>query len=258
MALQNWILENKDGIGLLTINRPQLNNALDKQSWSELAEAVQIVKEDRNMRVLIITGAGEKAFVAGADINWLKERDALDILEGGPQAVLFQLEKLPKPVIAAVNGYAIGGGCELALACDIRVASEKAKFGQAEINLGILPGGGGTQRLSRLVGKGKAKELIYTGDIINAFEAERIGLVNKVVAPETLMDEAFAMARKIAAKGPVALKIIKGVIDIGSGTDFATGLAYEQFGQAILFATEDRMEGINAFLEKRPANFQGK
>ena len=258
MVLQNWCLENKDGIGILTINRPRLYNVLDKQSWSELAEALQLVKEDRNIRVLIITGAGEKAFMAGADIKWLKERDALDILEGGPQAVLSQLEKLPKPVIAAVNGYAIGGGCELALACDIRIASEKAKFGQAEINLGILPGGGGTQRLSRLVGTGKAKELIYTGDIIDAFEAERIGLVNKVVSPETLMDSAFAMARKIAAKGPVALKIIKGVIDIGSGTDFATGLAYEQFGQAILFATEDRMEGINAFLEKRPAKFQGK
>lgn len=258
MALQNWSLENKDGIGLLTINRPQLNNALDKQSWSELAEAVQLVKEDRNIRVLIITGAGEKAFIAGADINWLKERDALDILEGGPQVILSQLERLPKPVIAAINGYAIGGGCELALACDIRIASEKAKFGQAEINLGILPGGGGTQRLSRLVGKGKAKELIYTGDIIDAFEAERIGLVNKVVSPETLMDATYAMARKIAAKGPLALKITKGVIDIGSSTDFTTGLAYEQFGQAILFASEDRMEGINAFLEKRPAKFQGK
>lgn len=156
---------------------------MDKQSWAELLEAVQLVKGDPDIKVLIVTGAGDKAFVAGADINWLSKRDPQDILEGGPQAVLSELERLPKPVIAAVNGYALGGGCELAMACDIRIASERAKFGQPEINFAILPGGGGTQRLSRLVGKGKAKELIFTGEIIDAFEAERIGLVNKVVPP---------------------------------------------------------------------------
>lgn len=235
-----------------------MNNAMDKQSWVELAEAVQLVKSDQDIKVLIVTGAGEKAFVAGADINWLSKRDPQDILEGGPQAVLSELERLPKPVIAAVNGYALGGGCELAMACDIRIASERAKFGQPEINFAILPGGGGTQRLSRLVGKGKAKELIFTGEIIDAFEAERIGLVNKVVPPESLMEATMAMAKKMTNKSPVALKIIKAVINVGSGTDFATGLAYEQFGQAILFGTEDFKEGVGAYLEKRPAKFLGK
>jgi enoyl-CoA hydratase len=258
LTLQNMLLEKHDGVAVLTLNRPQMNNALDKQTWLELGEAVQQVKVDREIGVLIITGAGERAFAAGADINWLKERSPLDILERGPQAILSELERLPKPVIAAINGYALGGGCELALACDIRIASDKAKLGQPEINIGILPGGGGTQRLSRLVGKGKAKELIYTGDIIDAWEAEKIGLLNKVVPANELMDVVMAMARKILSKGPVALRVIKAVIDIGSGTDFNTGLAYEQFGQAILFATEDRKEGIDAFLEKRPPKFQGK
>lgn len=258
MTLQNMLLEKHEGVAVLTLNRPQLNNALDKQTWLELGEAVQQVKADSEIGVLIITGAGERAFAAGADINWLKERSPLDILERGPQAILSELERLPKPVIAAINGYALGGGCELALACDIRIASDKAKLGQPEINIGILPGGGGTQRLSRLVGKGKAKELIFTGDIIDAWEAEKIGLLNKVVPANDLMEATMAMARKILSKGPVAIRVIKAVIDIGSGTDFNTGLAYEQFGQAILFATEDRKEGIDAFLEKRPPEFKGK
>ncbi|MEW6275073.1 MAG: enoyl-CoA hydratase-related protein [Bacillota bacterium] len=258
MGDQKLLLEKRDGIALLTLNRPEVNNALDRQTWFALDEAIKEVRADAEVRVLIITGAGERAFAAGADVRWLKERPPLDLLERGPQAIMLDLEKLPKPVIAAVNGYALGGGCELAMACDIRIASEKARFGLPEINLGILPGGGGTQRLSRLVGKGKAKELIFTGDIIDAREAERIGLVNKVVPPEELMEATMAMAKKIMGKSPVALRVVKAVIDVGTGTDFPAALAYEQFGQTILWGTEDRQEGMAAFLEKRPPQFKGK
>ncbi|AGL00044.1 enoyl-CoA hydratase/isomerase family protein [Desulfoscipio gibsoniae] len=258
MGYSNLLLEKENGIALLTLNRPEVNNALDRQTWLELGEAIKEVQADVSVRVLIITGAGERAFAAGADVRWLKERPPLDLLERGPQAIMCELERMPKPVIAAINGYALGGGCELAMACDVRIACEKAKFGQPEINLGILPGGGGTQRLSQLVGKGKAKELIFTGDIIDAREAEKIGLVNKVVPAEQLMSTAMDMARKMAGKSPVALRVVKSVIDVGTGTDFVTALAFEQFGQTILWGTEDRVEGMEAFLSKRSAKFTGK
>lgn len=258
MGYNNLLLKKEDGVALLTLNRPEVNNALDRQTWLELGDVVKEIHADMKVRVLIITGAGERAFAAGADVKWLKERPPLDLLERGPQAILYELERLPKPVIAAINGYALGGGCELAMACDVRIAGEKAKFGQPEINLGILPGGGGTQRLARLVGKGKAKELIFTGDIIDAREAERIGLVNKVVPTDKVIDAVFEMARKMVSKGSVALRVVKSVIDVGTGTDFMSALAYEQFGQTILWGTNDRLEGMEAFLEKRPPQFKGK
>lgn len=258
IIFSNLLLEKREGIALLTLNRPAVNNALDRQTWQELDAAVQQVRADEEVRVLIITGAGDKAFAAGADVNWLLQRPVLDLLERGPQAILTDLERLPQASIAAVNGYATGGGCELAMACDIRIASERARFGQPEINVGILPGGGGTQRLTRLIGKGRAKELILTGDLVDAAEAYRLGLVNKVVRPEELLDAARAMAEKIKAKSRAAVRVIKAVIDVGSGTDFTTGLAYEQFGQTILWSTEDRVEGMRAFLEKRPPRFQDK
>lgn len=258
MSYRGIILERRDRIAILTVNRPEVLNALDPPTWEEIGAAVRDVERDPDIRVLIVTGAGEKAFVAGSDIRSLRERSMWDVLRYSSQDVLTELENMPKPVIAAVNGYALGGGCELAMACDIRIAADTARFGQPEVNLGIIPGAGGTQRLARLVGLGKAKELIFTGDIIDAYEAERIGLVNKVVPRDQLMDAAFQMAEKILAKGPLAVAMAKRVIQGGSNVDLPSGLAMEKLGQTILFATEDRREGMDAFLEKRKARFQGR
>lgn len=258
MSYRGIILERRDRIAILTVNRPEVLNALDPPTWEEIGAAVRDVERDPDIRVLIVTGAGEKAFVAGSDIRSLRERSMWDVLRYSSQDVLTELENMPKPVIAAVNGYALGGGCELAMACDIRIAADTARFGQPEVNLGIIPGAGGTQRLARLVGLGKAKELIFTGDIIDAYEAERIGLVNKVVPRDQLMDAAFQMAEKILAKGPLAVAMAKRVIQGGSNVDLPSGLAMEKLGQTILFATEDRREGMDAFLEKRKAQFQGR
>lgn len=258
MSYRGIILERRDRIAILTVNRPEVLNALDPPTWEEIGAAVRDVERDPDIRVLIVTGAGEKAFVAGSDIRSLRERSMWDVLRYSSQDVLTELENMPKPVIAAVNGYALGGGCELAMACDIRIAADTARFGQPEVNLGIIPGAGGTQRLARLVGLGKAKELIFTGDIIDAYEAERIGLVNKVVPRDQLMDAAFQMAEKILAKGPLAVAMAKRVIQGGSNVDLPSGLAMEKLAQTILFATEDRREGMDAFLEKRKARFQGR
>ena len=258
MSYRGIILERRDRIAILTVNRPEVLNALDPPTWEEIGAAVRDVERDPDIRVLIVTGAGEKAFVAGSDIRSLRERSMWDVLRYSSQDVLTELENMPKPVIAAVNGYALGGGCELAMACDIRIAADTARFGQPEVNLGIIPGAGGTQRLARLVGLGKAKELIFNGDIIDAYEAERIGLVNKVVPRDQLMDAAFQMAEKILAKGPLAVAMAKRVIQGGSNVDLPSGLAMEKLGQTILFATEDRREGMDAFLEKRKARFQGR
>jgi len=258
VSYRGIILERRDRIAILTVNRPEVLNALDPPTWEEIGAAVRDVERDPDIRVLIVTGAGEKAFVAGSDIRSLRERSMWDVLRYSSQDVLTELENMPKPVIAAVNGYALGGGCELAMACDIRIAADTARFGQPEVNLGIIPGAGGTQRLARLVGLGKAKELIFTGDIIDAYEAERIGLVNKVVPRDQLMDAAFQMAEKILAKGPLAVAMAKRVIQGGSNVDLPSGLAMEKLGQTILFATEDRREGMDAFLEKRKARFQGR
>lgn len=258
MTFQNLILEIEDKIAIVTVNRPEVRNALNAATWRELELLISQLENDDEVRVVIITGAGDKAFVAGADVKSLRERSALETFAGENQRILNRLEGLDKVTIAAINGYALGGGCELAMACDIRIAVEQAKLGQPELNLGFLPGAGGTQRLTRLVGPGKAKELILTGEPVSAHEALQIGLINKVVPASELMSSAKDMARKILAKGPLAAKFAKAVVNWGGSTDLQTGLIIERLAQTVLFSTEDRMEGINAFLEKRSPNYKGK
>jgi len=256
----NNIIVEKDGhIATLTINRPEKRNALDPQTFAEIRYAIREFRFDSEIRLIILTGAGGKAFAAGADIRSLKERKTLDVLKSEAQEALNAIENLDKPVIAAIDGYALGGGCELAMACDIRIATSRSHLGQPEVNLGIIPGLGGTQRLQRLVGLGKAKELIFTGDIITADEAKSIGLVNMVVSePENLLQAAKQMAHKIISKAPVAISLSKSALNIGSNIDIHSGLLFEKFAQTIAFSTEDRTEGTTAFLEKRKAEFKGK
>jgi len=259
MRYENIIYEKEDGFAIITLNRPQRKNAINLELMKELLNALSEIKEDEEIRTAIITGAGD-AFAAGADITMF---DALtspvkawELSQG--RNPIHEIERINKPFIAAINGLALGGGCELALACDLRIASEKAIFGQPEINLGLLPGAGGTQRLPRLVGLTKAKELLFTGDTISAEEAYRIGLVNRVVKEENLMEEAKKLAKKLASKPPIALRVIKSVINRGINTDIESGLKYEVDGFAILFSTKDREEGIKAFLEKRKPQFKGE
>lgn len=242
----------RDGIRLLTINKPQSLNALDSEVLRELGSVVAETAADESIRVLIITGEG-RAFVAGADISEMVSKDPMQGLAFGKfgAEVFRAIEQLPIPVIAAVNGFALGGGCELAMACDLRIASTKAKFGQPEVGLGIIPGFSGTQRLPRLVGPTKAKELVYTGEVIRAEEALRIGLVNKVVEPEALMDEALALAEKIAAQAPVAVQLAKKAIDTGLQADIDTGIAIENDLFALCFSTRDQKVRMEAFLNKK-------
>ena len=258
MEYKNLLLKKENGIAVLTVNRPEVRNALNRETVLEIRQAIADIKADAKVQVLIVTGAGDKAFVAGADLASLQTRGMLETLNNENQLVLTELACLEKPVIAAVNGFALGGGCELAMACDIRIAAENAKFGQPEPGLGFLPGAGGTQRLPRLVGAAKAKELIFTGDIIGALEAEKIGLVNKVVPPEELMNAALEMAGKIMKKGPLAVRFAKMVIDQGLDLNLDKALLLERVSQTILFGSEDRTEGIKAFFEKRPPEFTGK
>lgn len=259
MEFKNLLLEKDGHIAFITLNRPEVRNALDPQTWAEIRAAIKECRFDREVRVVIITGAGGKAFASGADIRSLRERETLEVLKSEAQESLNDVENLEKPVIAAIDGFALGGGCELSMACDIRIATARSKLGQPEVNLGIIPGAGGTQRLQRVVGIGKAKELIFTGDIISAQEAKEIGLVNKVVEqPEDLLPAAREMAQKIIAKGPMAVSLAKTAINVGANTDINSGLLFEKFAQTIAFATEDRLEGTSAFLEKRKADFKGK
>lgn len=258
MSSSMILVEKHDKIGLITINRPEVRNALNREAWALLAEAFAGLDADDTVAVIVVTGAGDKAFVAGADLNALKVRSAAQTFAGETPAIVAQIEQVTKPTIAAINGFAFGGGLELALACDIRICSKNAKLGQTELNVGILPGAGGTQRLSRAVGIAKAKELIFTGKAISADEAEKIGLVNRVVEQEELLDTAFAMAREIAAKSPLTVKVAKQVINQGASTDLAAGLALERMGQSFIFGTHDHLEGINAFLEKRKPEFKGR
>jgi enoyl-CoA hydratase len=262
MEYKNIILEKKEGIAKVIINRPEARNALNIEMRKELLQAIEDVKNDNTVTVVILTGAGEKAFVAGADIADFGRMSSLEMLEFcytlGGQKLMREVEDLDKPVIAAVNGFALGGGCELAMACDIRIASENARFGQTEINIGIIPGGGGTQRLPRLIGMGRAKEMVYTGGIIDAKEAERIGLVNRVVPPDKLEETVMELARKIASKSLLILKYAKRAMNRGMKTDLDSGLAYETQIVSLCFATEDKKEGIKAFLEKRKPEFTGK
>ncbi len=255
MEYRNILLDKKDsGVAILTINRPQAMNAMNSRALEELALAVDDAANDSSVKVLVITGSGDKAFVAGADIAEMKDMvppEALDFAMRG-HAVMDAIEKMPKPVIAAVNGFALGGGDELALACDMRIASKRAKFGQPEIKLGITLGWGGTRRLTTLVGPAKAKELIFTGAIIDADEALRIGLVNRVVEPEHLMDTALALAGEIAEKSPLTLKFAKHLVNDWENTT----VEKEAFSHC--FSTHDQKEGMAAFIEKRKANFEGK
>jgi enoyl-CoA hydratase len=256
----NLLFEIKGSVGIITLNRPKALNALNSELLQELSSLLDTIGEDKSVQVVIITGSGEKAFVAGADIAEMQSMSAIEGRNFGKigQAVFNKMESLPQPVIAAINGFALGGGCELAMACDIRIAAEKAKFGQPEVSLGITPGFGGTQRLPRLIGKGRAKELIYTGDIIDAGEAYRIGLVNKVVALDELMSTAHAMAEKILSRAPVAVQLSKAAINEGLNMDLASGVAYEGEVFGLCFATTDQKEGMTAFLEKKKVTFSGK
>ncbi|WP_433948700.1 enoyl-CoA hydratase-related protein [Fusobacterium necrophorum] len=259
MHYENLIFEVKDSIAFIRMNRPKALNALSKELLEELSCAISEVETNSDIKAVIITGEG-KAFVAGADISLMRDYNSEQGREYCKFAVSIfnRIENLGKPVIAAVNGYALGGGCELAMSCDIRIASEKAQFGQPEVNLGIIPYFGGTQRLSRLVGSGIAKELIFTADFISASEAYRIGLANKVVAAETLLEEAEKMMRKIMTKGPIAIQYAKVAINQGINMSLADALELETSVGALCFATEDKKEGMGAFLEKREAKFSGK
>jgi len=260
MEFKNLQIEVTDQIATLTINRPKALNSLNLETLEELKAYFGTVQNDPEIKVVIITGGGEKAFVAGGDIAVMAPLDpiAARVSAQLAQSVLNQIEQGAKPVIAAVNGYALGGGCELAMACDIRIASEKAKFGQPEVNLGIIPGWAGTQRLPRLVGRGKALELILTGDMIDAAEALRIGLANKVVPADQLLAEARAMAARIAAKGQVSIRLAKEAVVNGLEMESLRAAAYEADLFALCFATEDQKEGMGAFLEKRPAKFKDR
>ncbi len=258
MEFEHLILEREAGIGTITFNRPQVRNALNEAAWQELGRAVELLAADPAVHVVILTGAGDEAFVAGADIQWLHDRSMLSTLDAVGQRVLAALEGMAKPSIAAVNGFALGGGCEVALACDMRIASDRAKFGQPEVRLGLLPGAGGCQRLTRLVGVAKAKELIFTGDIVDAVEAERIGMVNRIVPHADLPSAAKDLARKIMQRGPLAVRLAKVAIDAGVNLGPGAGYLSEVLGQTVLFATEDRLEGTGAFLEKRRPDFRGR
>lgn len=258
MDYQKLIVERQGRLGVVRINHPEALNALDTLVLRELGQAFDAFAADAGIDVVVLTGEG-RAFVAGADIA---EMSAMTAAEGKAFGrlgadVFRKIELLPQPVIAAVNGFALGGGCELAMACDIRIASAKAKFGQPEVGLGITPGFSGTQRLPRLVGLGKAKELIYTAAVIPADEALRIGLVNKVVAPEALMDEALALAATIASKARLAVRYAKEAINRGIETDIETGIAVEASLFGLCFATADQKEGMAAFLQKRKPDFTG-
>ena len=252
---EHLLFEIKDSIAYITINNPKSLNALNTATLTELNKCLAQLEKRKDARVVIVTGSGAKAFVAGADISEMVNATSE---EGRTMALLAdeafcRLERMPQVSIAAVNGYALGGGCEIAMACDIRIASENAKFAQPECGLGILPGFGGTQRLARLVGKGRAKELIFTCDRIDAQEAWRIGLVNKVVPQAELLDACRAMAKTIMSKGNYAVSVAKAVINAGLDMDLANGLKMEADAFGLTFATHDKQEGMTAFLEKRPA-----
>jgi enoyl-CoA hydratase len=259
MGFNTITYDKGDGIGVVTLNRPKSLNALCDELIAELGTVFDEIGEDRDVAAVIITGSA-KAFAAGADIKEISQIASPAVAQGFVSrihAVFNRIEGCAKPVIAAISGFALGGGCELALACDLRIAAENAVFGLPEIKLGVIPGGGGTQRLPRLVGVGRAKELLYTGDSIDAQEAYRIGLVNKVVPPESLMDEARTMAAKLAKRPPVALKMTKLAVNEGINMDLYSAIGHESRCFEILFSTADQKEGMQAFIEKREAKFSG-
>jgi enoyl-CoA hydratase len=260
MAFSTLLFDLTDGIARITVNRPDKLNALNAAVIAELADAVSRIETDAALRGVILTGAGPKAFVAGADIGEVGGQGAMDgrarSLAG--QAMMRRLERCGKPVIAAINGFALGGGCELAMACHLRIASESAKFGQPEVKLGIGPGYGGTVRLPRLVGRGRALELLLTGEMIDAQEAFRIGLVNRVVPAERLLDESARLLRVILENGPLAIRAVLESVDAGLGMGLDDALLFEANYFGLLSATQDMREGTRAFLEKRKPSFEGK
>jgi len=259
-TLENVLYEKKGAIAYVTLNRPKVLNALNGKTWDDLRAAFEKARNDGEVRGVILTGAGDKAFIAGADISELAHLSAVEGEESSSngQAVLNLVENLGKPVIAAINGFALGGGCETAMACTIRIASEAAKFGQPEVKLGVLPGAGGTQRLPRLVGKGRALQLILTGEMITAQEAYRIGLVNEIVPAANLTSRAEAILKQIFANAPIAIKHSLAAVNKGLETSQAEGLALEASYFGLCAGTEDKKEGTQAFLQKRPAQFLGR
>lgn len=260
MTFENLLIERDGAVATLTVNRPKVLNALNGATMDELRRAVLELKHDETVRVVILTGAGEKAFIAGADINELAVQSPTSGREHAlmGQHVLDLIEHLGKPVIAAINGYALGGGCEIAMACTIRIAAETAKLGQPEINLGIIPGYAGTQRLTRLIGRGRALELLLTGAPVTAAEGLRLGLVNRVVPPEDLMKEVKGLAGQLAAKAPIAVRYILDAVDKGLEMSFGEAQVFEATLFGLVASTDDMHEGTKAFLEKRKADFKGR
>jgi enoyl-CoA hydratase/carnithine racemase len=260
LTLENVLYEKRGPIAYVTLNRPRVLNALNGKTWEDLRSAFEEARDDGEVRGVILTGAGDKAFIAGADIGELARLSAVEGEESSAngQAVLNLVENLGKPVIAAINGFALGGGCETAMACTIRIASETAKFGQPEVKLGVLPGAGGTQRLPRLVGKGRALQLILTGEIISAQEAWRVGLVNEVVPVANLLSRAEAILKQIFANAPVAIRHSLEAVNKGLETSLNEGLALEASFFGLCAGTEDKKEGTSAFLEKRAPQFRGR
>ena len=260
LNLENVLYEKKGLIAYVTVDRPKVLNALNTSTWTDLRAAFEDAKADTSVRGVILTGTGDKAFIAGADIGELAHLDAYEAEESSRfgQGVLDLIENLGKPVIAAINGFALGGGCETAMACTMRISVEHARFGQPEVKLGLLPGGGGTQRLPRLVGKGRALQLILTGETISAQEAYRIGLVNEVVSADSLIGRAETILKQVAANAPIAVKFSLDAANKGMETSQSAGLALEAAYFGICAASEDKKEGTSAFLEKRAPQFQGR
>jgi enoyl-CoA hydratase len=258
-SYETLLFEKRDRVGIITINRPDKRNALNIKTREEGAALLDELRNDTSINVVVITGAGDKAFIAGADIAEFAGRTAMmqrDVMTA--RSLFTAIDTFPKPIIAMINGYCLGGGCELALACDIRIASETASFGQPEINLGIIPGGGGTQRLTRLVGEGRAMEMILTGEIIDAKSAYQIGLVNHVFPPDVLQAKTMEIANRIAEKSPIALSLAKEAVKLASRSLLDEGLRREVDLFALCFSTDDKNEGVSAFLEKRKPEFKGK
>lgn len=250
-------LRVQDGVGVITVDRPKTRNALSLEVQHGLRVALQDAADDDSINCVVLTGAGDKVFVAGADVNQLRTYTKHDGLTGRLQRLFDEIADFDKPTIAAINGYALGGGCELALACDLRIASTRAQFGFPETGLSVIPGAGGTQRLSRLVGQGHALDLILSGRFVTADEAHAMGLVSRVVSPDALLAEAVSVATTIGAKGPLATRLARIAVKSGLDTNLATGLTIERLAQALLHETTDKQEGIAAMLEKRTPTFQG-